>query len=158
MSHSLDEITAEPAMIGAAGRAWLLPKPTKPSGWAMVSVWLVEAPHAHPLWHSYLITIVHLRPEPGELDASIYLPGATHEMSVLALHPDMPRKPLLHGGPADYLTPVNFAAQIIAADDAAATQRVEKAVRAICDGTLSPDTDYGHVWCQMFGDNMLKRN
>ena len=54
------------------------------------------------------------------------------------------------------MSPSNFAAQIIAENDAAAIERVEKSVREICHGTLSADTDFLSLWIERWGDNMIK--
>lgn len=45
--------------------------------------------------------------------------------------------------------------QIIAETDAAAMERIEKAVRLLCDGRVSPDTDFIGDWVALFGDNMV---
>lgn len=127
-----------------------------------VATWLVEAPWAHPFWHSYMIHLQHLRPITSgplvgkEKDIVFHLPGATHELWVKALDPDQPRQEQLDTGLWRPLSPSNFAAQIIASSDAAALERVENAVREICAGQLSPDTDYRSFWVARFGDNMIK--
>ena len=36
-----------------------------PASDAAVDAWLIEAPWAHPVWHSYLVMLIHLRPIPG---------------------------------------------------------------------------------------------
>jgi hypothetical protein len=154
MTHDEDPISVGPDIDGPHARAWLIDfRQTKPhSG---VAGWLVEAPFAHPLWHSYRISLIHLREVPGLPAAHISLPGATHEMAVYALLPDAPREGILKGGPSPILRPTNFAAQFIEASDADAAERVGRAVDLICQGKLSPDTDFIHQWVVLFGDSLM---
>ena len=147
-----DPVSAEPAILGPRGRAWTLPLPSA----LTVASLMIEAPWAHPFWHSYAFWLVHLRPAPGTPELIIHLPGATHELVLAALDPKHPRERVLAGGPLPVLTPMNFAAQIIEPTDAAALERVWRAAQAVCDGRLSPDTDHRHSWAALFGGNMLQ--
>ncbi|WP_374572566.1 hypothetical protein [Phenylobacterium sp.] len=159
-----DPIAVAPTIEGAHGRAWLVDQEAL---WRLnpgaardgqVANWVVEAPWAHPIWHSYWIALVHLRPIPGLVGATrFYLKDATHELWVFALNPDARREPFVAAqeGPK-YLTPKNFGAQLVEANDAEAFGRVEAAVRDIVDGQLNPDTDAMSQWAARFGDNMLK--
>jgi hypothetical protein len=116
--------------------------------------WVVEAPLAHPVWHSYAFTLASLKSVEGESKPPVIrLLGATHELIVWALDPSVPRGPIIAGGNifAGILSPPNFGAQIIAASDQEAVDQVEAAIKAVCDGWLSP------VGPERFGDNMLKR-
>jgi hypothetical protein len=140
----------EPAAItGPHGKAWVPRlKHTRPDHAASVSNWIVEAPWAHPIWHSYIIGCVHLREIEGVKPATIVHEGATHEIVVFALDPDH-RVDL--DQPPRRLTPANYVGQWQAASDAAAAELVEKCVRAICHGSLSPDTDFRRHWERIFG-------
>jgi hypothetical protein len=155
MKHDEDPISAAPTIDGPRARAWLLDFSHQTTPHSGVSGWLVEAPWAHPLWHSYRISLIHLRPVPGLPAAHITLHGATHEMMVFALDPDAPREGILTGGPCPILRPTNFAAQMIEDSDDAGAQRVERAVQMICQGKLSPDTDYIRQWVSLFGDSLM---
>lgn len=120
---------------------------------AGVCGWLVHAPWAHPIWHSYVIECIHLRPIAGLGPPRIYLPGATHEIYVAAIDPAWPasvkkRPKILH--------PLNFCGQFIVADDGVAADRIECTVREIISGALNPDTDAIAQWVDRFGDRMLK--
>jgi len=132
-----DPIAKAPSVAGKASKAWLCDLDAmrkhlrevhgteRPDG--TVAVWIVEAPWAHPAWHSYAISLLHLRPI--GLETKFYLAGATHEIWVQALHPDHPREPAIAGsGPWLPLSPNNFSAQFIEPSDAAAELRVLKAV------------------------------
>lgn len=122
-----------------------------------LGMWIVEARWAHPIWHSYSLVLVHLRPLVPPVETKFYLPGATHEIWVYAMDPDAPRSPAILGDERPrWLTPKNFAAQFIEPSDEAAISRVEGAVDLILSGELSPDTDFQHQWRALFGDNMVK--
>jgi len=161
--RTLDPMTTRPDMVGNHGRAWkvdlreaLRLAGMRPEEDAALEVWIVEAPWAHPVWHSYAITLMHLRPMPGR-ETTFHLEGASHEMWVDALDPNVPRDPTLKNAQCARLQPSNFAAQMIEETDDTARARIEGAVHAILDGYLSPDTDFSHQWVTFFGDNMMKR-
>lgn len=128
---------------------------------ATVAVWIVEAPYAHPVWHSYFMALIHLRPMPDKRKTIIYLEGATHEIWLYAMDPIVDRELYLRGekqpdGRGILLTPKNFAAQFIADSDEAAEDRAKAALYGILAGTLNPDTDNFQAWRDTFGDNMVK--
>jgi len=165
-----DPVAIEPDVADVHGKAWKVDLAAfrakldvRPEDDGTVAVWIVEAPWAHMIWHSYAVILLHLRPLPDASTTKIYLDGATHELGVYALDPDGKREPLIRGaagfgdaGAANFLTPLNFAAQFVEPSDAAASERIEKTVRAICAGKLSPDTDFIRTWMHLFGDNMIK--
>lgn len=162
----MDNITTPPTITGTVGRAWSVD--TKPilvkqgipaTADATVAWWLVEAAWAHPLWHSYWLVLVHLRPLEGreKIETKFYIDGATHEMWLYALDPEESRQDMMDTGRVRPLLPMNFAAQLVEVYDAAAAGRIESAVRDICAGKLSPDTDFIQQWVGRFGGNMVKR-
>lgn len=126
---------------------------------AGIAMWVVEAPWANLAWHSYLITLIHLRQVEGLGAPKINLEGATHEVFVYALNPDGQREPFIKGDAligdhgVTILTPANYVGQFIEPSDAAALERVERAVREIAAGHLSPDTDFRFQWIERFGDS-----
>ena len=159
-----DAVIAMPAFTGVGGRAWAIDLEKRAAALAVngqvtpeVGSWIVEAPWAHLAWHSYWVMVMHLREMPGVPMPTFYIPHATHELWVYAINPEMQRQPMLDTGMIPVLTPMNFAAQIVAEHDGAARDLVEQAVRMICDGTLSPDIDFRKQWVALFGDNMLRR-
>lgn len=133
-----------PAIVGSHGTAW--PSGHTPS--TTLAAWIVHAPSYHVAWHSYLISVVHLRNLPGLPKVVKYDERATHEVGVLALAPEQP--PLTPGGPIKYLTPPNYMEQFLAVDDDAAVAHVLRAVVDICNGDLSPDTDFRADWLRRF--------
>lgn len=158
-----DPVDLEPDIRGKHGRAWLHPteqvRRMAPEGTldATVALWVVEAPYAHPIWHSYAIVVVHLRPVLGLRPAIKYLADATHEISVHALNPRAQRARMLRGpiNPSEWLQPCNFAAQFAVRTDEDAREAVKRTVMMVCSGRLSPDTDHQRAWVQIYGDNML---
>ena len=164
MTSEEDVVSFHPDLTGLHGRGWIVDmekfvvnKGKDPAMNANVVTWLVEAPWAHPLWHSYIVACVHLRELPGGPETLFYLPGATHELWVYALSSDIPRDEVLTGQGIPTLEPINYASQFIAKSDAAAAQRIEEVVRGVLAGVISPDTDYRQQWVSLFGDNMIRK-
>lgn len=165
-------VSAAPTYVGPGGPMWRVDweavqrKNAPGEEHAVVGSWLVRAPWAHPMWDSYTLTLCHLRPMANGQETRFYLAGATHELwldavdyesdlDALLIRHERPGNP--EKGPAwRWLTPKNFAAQFIAADDAEAEARVDSAARAIADGMLNPDTDARSSWERLFGRNMIK--
>lgn len=153
-----------PQRIGKFGRAWLFEYETirkklgvNPEDDATLGGWIVEAPWAHPIWHSYGIFLVHLRPLPDGRKTFRYREDATHEFWIYALDPAKPRAPILVGESSGHLlTPVNFAAQLVEKSDGSAVSRIEGAIDLILSGELNPDTDAQRQWEALFGNAMIK--
>ena len=158
-----DPILRAPDLAAAAGKAWLADlQPIRDRTGvedATLCAWVIEAPWAHPVWHSYCLILVHLRPMPDGRETLFYLKGATHEISLWAMDPERDRNALLSGDEfqGQLLRPANFASQFIADDDAAALAKVSAVVMRVVEGRLSPDTDYVRHWANLFGANMLRR-
>ena len=161
-------VTTAPTMNMPNGKAWRfdldairMRMKADPASDAAVDAWLVEAPWAHPVWHSYLVMLIHLRPIPGFEPPIIYNPHATHEVLVFALDPEGDRDRLLAesiGYHCRTLEPPNYTGQIVEITDDLARARVRKAVEMICAGDLSPDTDYRAQWIALFGDHMVMKD
>jgi hypothetical protein len=158
-----DPVSLPPAIQGSHGKAWRLDLDkhreafrTPPS---TVAMWIIEAGFAHPFWHSYVVSLCDLADRPGVEPATRYIENATHELVIYALDPKMVREDfLLNKSPVIMvMEPCNFAAQMSGEKDDTATKRVEDAVRMVCDGHLSPDTDFRSQWVALFGDSMLKK-
>lgn len=161
-----EEITyQQPTLVGKFGKAWdidlarirreVLKVPQDDDAALIASI--VEAPWAHGAWHSYMFSLVHLRPMADNRPTIFYLEGATHELVIEAINPDYDRNEMLKTGKVYRLTPANFAEQFIAESDEAAIARVKDAIMLVVDGKLSPDTDYIRAWANLFGDNMIKK-
>jgi hypothetical protein len=170
VEHSTPEqVPKEPDIAGKHGKAWRIDLVKSMARYGFnandageqgtVAAWVIEAAWAHPLWHSYIINLVHLRPTrhcptPGVQ----YFPGATHEFRVYALSPDHPRIATIIGdaNPA-FLEPANFCAQLKQSTDDGAIAVMEKAVQDICSGELNPDTDAVTQWRERFGSHGIKK-
>lgn len=157
----LDEnLPPTPDMQGSFGRAWrydieAIARKAGNKPHSSILSWVIEAPNANPMWHSYALHLIHLRDEIDLGRPKIYVQGATHEMMLFALNPDKPRD--LKDYPS-VLTPINFAAQFIARDDSYAIARINETVCEIVNGQLSPDTDHTQSWIARFGSAMIKGN
>lgn len=162
-----DPIADVPIVQGPHGRAWLCNTAEgrrimncPPERDASLDHWVVEAPWAHPAWHSYSILLMHLRDIPGfEGGTKYYIRDATHEMHVYALDADKDRLELIRTAipKGHWLQPTNFAAQFIEITDALARERVRNTVQMICDGKLSPDVDFQQQWVQLYNNSMIKK-
>lgn len=142
---STDITTTTPELVGRHAMAWDYVIPGKMN--ATIKAWVVRAPMAHPAWHSYMIGVCHLRPMEGFAKPVLYDPRATHEIFVYALNPN---QVMNVGEDLAYLSPANYAEQWTAESDEAAVKQAESVIREICDGKLSPDTDYQAAWLARF--------
>jgi hypothetical protein len=121
-----------------------------------IGCWFIYCPTAHPLWYAYLLSVIHLREIPDMPPPIIYLPGATHEIILVAMDPEY--NPSQSPNPYPYrLVPTNFVAQFIAESDGEARKKCMVALAEIVKGLLSPDTDAMAQWIERFGDNMIRK-
>jgi hypothetical protein len=153
-----DPITSLPKLNGPYGRAWQLDLKalvTEPD--AAIDLWLVEAPYAHPVWHSYMLFLMHLRPLPDFPPPIFYLEGATHEFHIWALDASAQRQHIIDTGQwgEKRLNPMNFAVQV-KMDDDEVKSKLRFSIVDILHGRISPDTDYRSRWARLWGDNMIK--
>jgi hypothetical protein len=122
---------------------------------------LISAPYAHPVWRDYWLYACHLRPiiRGGQpLETKYYLEGATHEMWVYALDPDLTLMQHNERPMPAVLSPINHAAQLIRPSDEAVVEEMRKLAHEIANGTMNPDTDNARAWQQRFGTNMVKES
>lgn len=125
---------------------------------ATVAHWIIEAPWSSEVVHSYSLVCVHLRFELPLAPVVRYVEGATHEVALLAIHPQVDRIHMLREPVRmdSWLRPAVFAAQIIVGDDATAINRCGHAVDLVCAGRLSPHPTHARDWAELFGDNMMR--
>lgn len=164
--NALNEGMREPDYQGKRGRAWkcdldAMRKELGPDakGDGTLVNWVIEAPYAHPFWHSYALVLVHLRPTERLPNPVLNTTGATHEFWLWALTPEADRPAIVRGDPQaglPFLEPMNFGAQLVEANDDEAMQRIEDTMKDICDGVLNPDTDFQQLWVNRFGDSLFK--
>lgn len=153
MKREIKEIPEAPTVVGSVGKAWDFDLSTLTDRKALLHAWRIRAPWAHPVWYDYSLSLIHLRDLPGMGPAKLNLPGATHEFHLYAL--DLDNQVDL-SYPPKCLLPANFGAQFIAEDDEMAERRMEETIKEVCDGYLSPDTDYLSHWVERFGSNLIK--
>lgn len=127
---------------------------------AVVSQWIVQAPWAHAFWANYWLCMVHLRPidrGEGPIETKLYLEGATHELWLYAISPEATFGAIFETGDVPFLTPINFAAQLVVpGGDPEARELLETAAADVLAMRLNPDTDWVRQWAARFGDNMMK--
>jgi len=162
--NAIEDAMPSPTKTGEYGRAWRIDVPAivavlgrNPAENALIDGWIVEATWAHPLWHSYYLSLVHLRPMPSLGAPLIYRSDATHEFLVHAMDPSQERAAQIDRSQPKWLVPTNFGAQLAEASDTAASSTIECAVDMILNGELNPDTDARAQWKVLFGDAMMKR-
>lgn len=117
-----------------------------PPGTAVVKSWLLTLPDHHPLWDHYSLSVITLAEIPGVPAPVIAVPGATHEILLLALDPNSTPQP---DNPESfvYLTPVNYAIQVQLESDTPAI----RAGQALVDALLR-----GYLWAEFQGVQGMK--
>ena len=114
---------------------------------AAIGIWGIDAPGDHPNWSQYMALLVHLRPMPT-LDALHqtvkYIPNATHEFQLYAIHPDhrFTEAHVMGQDSVHTLQPLNYGYQFEAESDDAAHARALECLRKA--PTL--DTDMRRYW------------
>ncbi len=101
---------------------------------------LLYRPEAHPLWHSYQVSLVHLRPMEGVRDGSLTSPDATHEIHIFALDPESTPDPA-DPSTIERLRPPNLVYQLRGRTDDGALDIFRAFVADLSSGVLNPDTD-----------------
>lgn len=131
--------------IGAHGEVWRVPRPVtfqKPDHEATLGMWIVSAPYAHPAWHMYSVSVVHLRDIPGAPPANKRYPEAEYELTIWALDPNVVVDPDVHPLKLPILTPPNLVHQFHGVTDEQARAVTGALAYAFVDGLANPDTDF----------------
>jgi len=100
---------------------------------------ILRRPDAHPLWHDYLLSLVHLRPIDGK-PAILECEDSSHEIVCAALDPEFDNQPTADG--FKMLRPLNLVYQLRGLDDAQAKQVFTLYLQSLTVRLISPDTDY----------------
>lgn len=116
----------------------------RPDQEAALAGWLATIPTAHPLWHSYAINVIHLRPIDGVRPANKHYPEAAYEINVIALDPDKPLSDPKQGETyrISHLVPLNLVLQFHGISDGQAQGLARALVAEYVAGRISPDTDF----------------
>ena len=141
----------DPVIVGSAGQAWAIPNRSPvPDHAACLCTYLLRAPGFHPFWDRWALSCVHLRPIEGVRPAVLNLPGASHELLIVAIDPawnppDEDDFGFSRGG-VPFLSPIDVAQQFRVNGDRQAQELARLCVLAICRGHMSPDQDYRAAW------------
>lgn len=108
---------------------------------SVLRAFLLYRPDAHPCWHSYMLSLVHLRPIEGK-PAHLQHPDSTHEIVVLALDPTKPDPEPDDPTSIWHLVPANLIFQLRGLGDAQALRVFSTFASVLARHRLSPDTDY----------------
>lgn len=144
-----------PDLSGVAAFAWrmhdrLVPRREDPVDWqGCVSVWFIDGPQFHPLWHWWRIQAVHLRPIVGAPPARLHFQGATHEIAIMSVDPEgTPNVDATTGADlaVKLLSPFDLVHQVGGITDQQAAKIVEGMVGMMVRGHLSPDSDFRGAW------------
>lgn len=113
------------------------------NGPAALRAVVLHAAWAHPIWHSYYLALVHLRPVEGLPPVHLEHPNATHEISLFAMDPatPIPEGDPIPTPPGRLLHPPNLIVQLNGHTDATALAVFGDFAEAIAQRRLSPDTD-----------------
>lgn len=141
-------------ITGPNGRADPIPfNPLHPTALETVAIWLIESPGWTPAWNKYNLWAVRLRDNiPGFDPPKRHFDGATHEIMLVALHPDHPATVETMSAPdyqISWLTPPNLVYQVEATDSEAA-ELVAKMAEAIVVHGYAPEPPLGY---RSFHDN-----
>lgn len=134
MRVEIEQVNAD--MLGVAYRVVRELEDGDPMDWqASLACWFLFCPGQSPAWHCYLFDIVHLRDIEGVAPATIDVPGATHQVFLAALNPELDPSPL-KPDTWQHLTPINVSEQIELPGDEAAATLGEHCVKAVLAGDL----------------------
>lgn len=105
---------------------------------------MLRRPDAHPIWHDYMMTLIHLRPVEGYPPAVLANSNCTHELMCYALDPNYDNQPT---GPHEqrFLTPPNLVYQFEGLTDEQALEVFSAYLKCMARRTCSPDTDWRSV-------------
>lgn len=148
----------DPDLRGLTGRAWKgTPTEEMRAKWpAGLDTWLMHVPGAHPLWSWYVATGCSLRNVEGVPPAKKRTPNSTHELMVVALHPEdfKPTDEWFCDNENRWgqhiLTPLNLCEQVEDFTDELLNELTFLFVRAFCTGYANPDDDFRSYNRQIF--------
>lgn len=147
-----------PDMEGPLAKAWRFQGESgKPDHRGHISQWVVTgikhettpddwAGPFHIAWNWWMVGCVHLRPIEGVKEPHKQYPEAEYEFLILSIDPEMGEPDPDTPGSLHFLTPADVVKQFHGIDDVQAAEVVEAAVKAICQGMLSPDQDFRAAW------------
>ena len=110
-------------------------KPDQPDWEATIAMWFLNCPGQSAAWDHYLLSIIHLRDIKDVPPAHIRVPGATHEVLLVALDPGQYPSPTKVDS-WTMLRPINVEEQIHLPDDERAKELLHMSALAVVTGLL----------------------
>jgi len=130
-------------------KAWRLSTEMSGLSQATVAAWLVNHPMAHRMWDYWLVTVTHLRPEPGYSPPQKQFESAQYELVISAVDLDYWVSP--EKGPYRLLQPVDVLHQFDAGlGDEEAEEVCRLAAAEIVAGHIGPDQEDRVKWDHLF--------
>ena len=117
---------------------------------------LLHRPDAHPVWKTYLVSLVHLRPLGDGHPCYLAQPDSSHEIMVRALDPRCKPDPEVPST-IRTLDPPNLVHQLRGQTDETALSVFGAFVQALASGELNPDTDfrqYQSAWLHRWSNTL----
>jgi hypothetical protein len=102
---------------------------------------LLDRPDAHPVWKTYLVSLVHLRPLGDGRPCYLAQPDSSHEIMIRALDPRCKPDPAVPSTIRS-LDPPNLIHQLRGQTDETALTAFGAFVQALSVGELNPDSDF----------------
>lgn len=102
---------------------------------------ILRFPEAHPMWHDYMLSLVHLRPVEVMPAPSLQNQNSSHELMCFALDPAANNQPTNFDS-FKPLLPQNLVFQFEGLTDDQAKEAFAHYLTALSNGRMSPDTDY----------------
>lgn len=132
----------KPSAESQYGKAWRIDVTKMAHQHTTIAGWILHCHWAHPAWDTYALAVVHLRDVEGIAAAKRQSPEMTHEVQILALHPDWNGDPYA----LQMLMPPNVIEQGKFENDEHAITWLKDRVDQILKAELSPDSDYRKAW------------
>jgi len=99
---------------------------------------ILRRPDAHPVWHDYVLSLVHLREVPKWPKPNLRTEFRTHELICFALDPSVDNQPECYSR----LTPPNLVYQFERMTDNLAKEAFNTFLACLSAKMVSPDTDH----------------
>lgn len=144
--------TREPD-LQARWRAWKVVPSEADGPHGGLSTWLLHCPGAHAVWSYWVMSLVHLRPDPDLPVPSLQYPAAQFEIVVFALHQDSRPDPDDVSTLQLRLDPIDHAIQFDGISEELAIEMVERLTRYIVGG-LSPDSGFRDMWRSLINNSV----
>ena len=160
----------EPDQKGSGGglwRIWMAPPEERDAArWgAVVGLWLMHAPNAHPMWEYYVVLLLHLRPLEGYPTPEKTEDRMQYQITVMTIDPGsaLPNMQSLADAQDSSsglraLHPADFEAQFPDVNgDHNAYEIVDELCIEVVNGILIPDGTYRTQWATSLSERVIQR-